>query len=1043
MYLRSLEAGWFVGAEHSRSDVLFQTGLSARMLRLYSLRLVVVLVMLLLALPACAVETEVLFDGRDAGAWDTSRDQTRLEAEFSRSELAQERSPDALRWRFVSRGVAFNDIFLRKPIARRFAAIRVRVKNEGEPITLACKVGDADMAEWTANRVTLARGVGWRWVEFPADRWQVASWSRDADGRMDFPLAYFTLIAFDIKPGTEYDLKVARVEVARPDSPTAILRQFLFPASLRHGQTYRVSLRFTLDKPCQTDGAWLVFRQGGKERFRVSVPMPARLTQAKPGQVIAVRNAAVTVPEYAAGGRQAVLPELGDARILWKGRRTDMVQAVNVVGRRPGRTIAEVRMHNGAPALFINGKPHNGMVYTAYGPSVEVFRDFAKAGVDVFSFAATPTESGYGLSRTAWTAPGQYDFSELDQRVQMVLQANPRAYFFPRLYLHAPKWWSEKHPNDIVLMDPGDGRPVPFIHAGNKPAPSWASEAWRRDTVEGLKRLIAHVEAQPWADRCIGYHIASGTTEEWMMWGANEDQWVDYSPVNAARFRQWLRERYGTVERLRQAWNDTAVTFETAAIPTKAQRQKSEFGALRDPAKEQAVVDFYLYNSDLVADTIIYFSKAIKEITHRQKIVGAFYGYLLQLCGEQRQQNAGHLALEKVLASPDVDFLCSPTSYAFRQLGGEGTSHFMSLLGSVKLHGKLWFNENDVRTSLSGGQVGEWGRPADVAGDILQQDKELANAFVNGAAQWWFDVGGNRYNAPALMKRIGELTANASEVLPLDRTPADRVAMVVDEQSLCSLRVADPLGAWLLVSQLPALSRIGAPVGHYLATDLPRIADRKVFFLMTSFAPTAADRAAINALKRNGHVLVFFYAPGLYRDGHMDEAAMTDLTGIRLRMTTEPSALKVTLKGGNPITEGLDGFSIGVEHRTFPLVYADDPAAAVLGALPDGKPGFVVKRQDGWTAIYSAVPMLPAPLLRRIAQLGGVHQYIETEDVVWASRDLVAVCVKEGGRRTIRLPRPARVRDLFTGQEIAAGSASFEADFAPRQTRVFVVTEGK
>lgn len=142
-------------------------------------------------------------------------------------------------------------------------------------------------------------------------------------------------------------------------------------------------------------------------------------------------------------------------------------------------------MHNGAPTLFINGKPHNDMAYAAYDPSVEVFS----------------------------------------------------AYFFPRLYLHAPKWWSDQHPKDIVLMDPGDGKPVPFIHAGGKPAPSWASETWRRNTVEGLKRLIAHVEASPYADRCIGYHIASGTTEEWMMWGGNENQWIDYSPVNVARFR--------------------------------------------------------------------------------------------------------------------------------------------------------------------------------------------------------------------------------------------------------------------------------------------------------------------------------------------------------------------------------------------------------------------------------------------------------------------------------------------------------------------------
>ena len=38
----------------------------------------------------------------------------------------------------------------------------------------------------------------------------------------------------------------------------------------------------------------------------------------------------------------------------------------------------------------------------------------------------------------------------------MLLKENPDAYFFPRLYLHAPKWWSEQHPDDIVLFQVGD-----------------------------------------------------------------------------------------------------------------------------------------------------------------------------------------------------------------------------------------------------------------------------------------------------------------------------------------------------------------------------------------------------------------------------------------------------------------------------------------------------------------------------------------------------------------------------------------------------------
>ena len=993
----------------------------------------------LLATRTTATETEVLFDGAGIGDWATARDAQRLAKEFSLSELKGVADPAALQWRFVTRDTAFNDIFLQRPVARRFDMIRVRVKNEGESLELACKVRDAGGAEWTAKRVPLKAGEEWRWVEFPAPDWAVASWSRDADGKLDFPLSCFALIAFNVRTGSEYKLRIASVEAVRPDSPVATVRDLRIPAEMQAGHSYPVSLSFSVDRPIPDDGAYLAFLRGKAELFRVPLDLPTPLSKLAPGQEVRVQTE-VRVPLFAFGGRQSVALCLGGAHIRLDGRPADQeVAAVTVEQRDTKKCVATVRTHNGTPTLFINGQPHNGMAWATYGPKPEVFRDFTQAGITLYTFAATPTESGYGLARTAWTAPGEYDFSQLDERALMLLRENPNAYFFPRLYLHAPKWWSATHPNDIVLTDPGDGKPVPFLHAGGKPAPSWASETWRRDTVEGLRRLIAHVEASPYADRVIGYHIASGTTEEWMMWGGNENQWVDFSPANTARFRVWLRDKYGTDKGLRAAWRDEAASLASAAIPLKAQRQHTELGSLRDPAKEQAVIDFYLYNSDLVADTICTFAKAVKDITRRRKIVGAFYGYLLQLCGEQRQQNAGHLALEKVLASPDVDFLTSPASYAFRQLGGEGTSHFMSLFGSVKLHGKLWFDENDIRTSLAKGKLGEWGRPADVAGDILQQEKELANVIVNGSAQWWFDVGGNVYSNPELMGRIGRLAQSATEAQKLDRSPVDEVALVVDERSLCYLRVADPLGAQLLVSQLPALSRIGAPVGHYLVTDLPRLTDRKVFFIMTSFAPTAQDRKAIEALKRDGHVLVFLYAPGVYRDGQLDETGMADLTGIRLRLSREEGASSVKLTGGHRLTEGLGGQSYGDRHRGFPICYADDSTATVLGTLTDGKPGLVVREAKEWISVFSSVPMLPTRLMRNIAQFAGVHTYIDTEDVVWASKSMVAVCVKDAGKRTVRLPNKANVRDLYSGETVGKGVTSFEAGFADRATRVFVV----
>lgn len=989
----------------------------------------------LITAAARADEIAVLFDGTHAEAWDTARDAERLKKEFSVSEVKAAANPPALDWRFVSRGVAFNDLFLHRPVERDFTRIRVRVRNASAALALAAKVREARGAEWTINPVPLNTNSDWQWVEFPRSGWRAASWSRDADGRLDFPLEYFTLIAFNVKPGAEYRLQVAGIEVVHPDRPELTLSRFDLPRTLHAGRTARLNLAFALNKPAPGDDAQLVFRQNSKVMLRFPLPLPTPPTKLAPNQSVTLRDIALPLPLYMRGGAFTVTPEIGGSRLADGSRPA----AVTIQARQSGKTVAEVKAHHGTPTLFINGQPHNGMTWATYQPTPEVFRDFTRAGVTLYTFCGTPTEGGYGLSQTVWTGPDEFDYSQFDQRVMMLLSVNPDAHFFPRLYLHAPKWWSERHPDDIVLTDPGDGRPRPFIHSGGKPAPSWASETWRRDTIAALRRLIAHIEASPYADRVIGYHLASGTTEEWMMWGANENEWVDYSPVNVARFRRWLRAKYASAGELRRAWHDDQATFENAAIPTKAQRQSAGFGSLRDPTREQAVMDFYRYNSELVADTITTFAQAVKDATRRQKITGVFYGYLLQLCGEQRQQNAGHLALARVLASPDVDFLCSPTSYAFRQLGGEGTAHFMSLFDSVKLHGKLWFNENDVRTSLSGGKVGEWGRPASVEGDLLQEDKELALALVNGAAQWWFDVGGNKYHDPRLMGRIAELTKCATRVQTLDRSAVDEIAFVVDEDSLCHLRVSDPLGRALLLGQLPALQRLGAPVGHYLVSDLPQLRRHKVFLLPTSFAPTAEDRRAVDALKRDGHVLAFFHAPGLQRDGRIDESAMRDFTGINLRLTNQPMALRVTLRPGHKLTEGLAGTSYGMDHKTLPVCGADDPNATVLGTLADGRAGLVMKQNTGWTAIYSAAPLLPAPLLRRIAELGRVHFYTAPGDVVWATKDLLGVCVQHAGPRTIELPRSAMVTDLHSGTPLGKDLRKFQTDFGANATRVFVI----
>jgi hypothetical protein len=165
---------------------------------------------------------------------------------------------------------------------------------------------------------------------------------------------------------------------------------------------------------------------------------------------------------------------------------------------------------------------------------------------------------------------------------------------------------------------------------------------------------------------------------------------------------------------------------------------------------------------------------------------------------------------------------------------------------------------------------------------------------------------------------------------------------------------------------------------------------------------------------------------------------MTELTGIKLRMTSEPVELRAQFRPGHPLTEELSGQWAGIRETVSPAFYADDPDATVIGTFLGGRAAIAIKPQRGWTAVYSCVPMLPASLLRRLAALAGVHQYIETEDVVWASRDMLAVSVYKAGTRRIRLPQKAAMRDLYTREEVVRAADSFDAPFASYATRVFV-----
>jgi hypothetical protein len=125
----------------------------------------------------------------------------------------------------------------------------------------------------------------------------------------------------------------------------------------------------------------------------------------------------------------------------------------------------------------------------------------------------------------------------------------------------------------------------------------------------------------------------------------------------------------------------------------------------------------------------------------------------------------------------------------------------------------------------------------------------------------------------------------------------------------------------------------------------------------------------------------------------------------------------------------LPGFSIN------PRFWSDDPKAKVLGMLAGvNQPGLVVKKVGNWTSIYSSAPILPAALLRNIAQAAGCHIYSDGGDVVYAGGDFLGIYSPQGGRRTFRLPNHSDVFDLLDSRILAKNRDKFDVTMEPNTT---------
>src|SRR6185312_6538022 len=106
------------------------------------------------------------------------------------------------------------------------------------------------------------------------------------------------------------------------------------------------------------------------------------------------------------------------------------------------------------------------------------------------------------------------------------------------------------HPDQLFVNDDGKVMDVPSL----------ASEIFWDNCAKISVAQIKYCESRPWAKRIVGYANflrVEGTHEPLI-----SHFLYDHSPVMTARWREYLRSKYKTVDALRAAHGDDKLTFE-------------------------------------------------------------------------------------------------------------------------------------------------------------------------------------------------------------------------------------------------------------------------------------------------------------------------------------------------------------------------------------------------------------------------------------------------------------------------------------------------
>lgn len=616
-------------------------------------------------------------------------------------------------------------------------------------------------------------------------------------------------------------------------------------------------------------------------------------------------------------------------------------------------------------------KHRNYFAYRSFQKEPEAVRAFTEQGFNLFTIFPANTMNSLGTPYSPypplWLWRETYDFAPLDRQINDILAINPNAEFLCMIDLNSPLWLARQLTWSGNRSD---------SYAGITDALAYGR--WRELTEKYVAAFVDYAERH-WGGRIRAYIPAAGVTDEWM----------DYSGgcESVGKFKCY------------REWSVREGLPEPARIPSVSERfDVPHAGTLRDPEKNSDALRYWRFHSEFIAESIADFAKLIRRHLLSPKDIGVFYGYILELC-YCRLVQCGHLAYEKLLASGEIDFLISPGSYSDRPMGGFGG--FMMPNGTVHRYGKRYMHECDQRTHTANMQItphvalngaGRWFNTRE---DIAGVRREFARSLIHGTSLWMFDMWGQFYVEPEILRTIGRCREIWEEFDDENNQPDAEVAFIVDPDSAFYVNDAapEPKPGHFTIYNLHHILRfanvLGAPYRVYSFNDLPEIRDLDRFKLVIFpglFEVTPEKESLVRSLLMNSnrHIL-WLYGMALSDGKKWDEKHMEAFSGIPF---------------GSPETSK----NMGTWISHFLPQYSD----------------------------FTAVK------LKKLAKEAGVHLYAEEEIPVFATETLLMVHSGKAAEIRIELPRKkALISELFEGKLVFRDADAFTLQCDGPQTWLF------